>query len=200
MTIYILIHKKRKKEKETPRVLPWIFSPLLLSPSGMLRRDAPVLCSLVSPLWHNHRAHVLMVYLRGKLSWGKFYLDRRGFFFVEICHTLSFLTADHHLKQQFPLANTALNNSSRSPIHYATSRSAIKLKKFRLVKRRVSRMKGGGRERERIDFHFQKDLIENSVLKFGSFAEENAILFNTVNIQSARVRKCRVMLKTSNEE
>lgn len=60
-------------------MLPWIFFPLLLSPSGMLRRDAPVLCSLVSPLWHDRRTHTSLWCLRGKLSWGKFFLDQRLF-------------------------------------------------------------------------------------------------------------------------
>lgn len=79
--VWFVMERKKKKRKKTELLYTYIqkkkrtpervcchgsFSPLpLVTVRNATERDAPVvLCSLVSPLWHDRRTHILMVSAR----------------------------------------------------------------------------------------------------------------------------------------
>lgn len=76
--LYTYIQKK--KERQNVCAAMDLFPLYLLSPSGMLRKEMLLLCCVLLFL-HSDMivAHTSLWCLRGKLSWGKFFLEQRLF-------------------------------------------------------------------------------------------------------------------------
>lgn len=77
---YFIHTYKKKKERQNVCAAMDLFPLYLLSPSGMLRKEMLLLCCVLLFL-HSDMivAHTSLWCLRGKLSWGKFFLEQRLF-------------------------------------------------------------------------------------------------------------------------